>query len=97
MSGTDSRSPVTDAAAPVDPSPALVAGTLVLMSCYAQHGHSAYASRVVANLSELSGQPMLSAELRSVCARLAERWRHLSAGAPASSADRPGGVERPLQ
>lgn len=53
---------------------AVVAGTLCLMSCFAQFPLVAYAARVAANLAQLAGDPHLTPELRTVCGRLAERW-----------------------
>lgn len=53
---------------------AVVAGTLCLMSCYAQHPIAAYAARVADNLARLADDAQLTPELRTVCARLAERW-----------------------
>ena len=57
-----------------DPSAALVAGTLCLMSCFAQHPLAIYAERVAANLARLAAEPLLTPELRTVCRRLGERW-----------------------
>ena len=60
--------------ATADPSAALVAGTLCLMSCYAQHPLPLYAERVALNLARLAADPLLTPELRTVCRRLGERW-----------------------
>ena len=61
--------------APDEPLPdAIIAGTLCLMSCYAQHPAPAHAARVADNLMRLAGSPTLSAEFRAVCRRMAERW-----------------------
>ena len=72
---TDSR----DFASPApDPRPdAIIAGTLCLMSCYAQHASPAYASRIADNLRCLAGVASLTAEFRAVCRRMAERWSAL--------------------
>ena len=65
-------------AAPGDAPPdAIIAGTLCLMSCYAQHPAPAYAGRVADNLLRLAAAPALSAEFRAVCRRMAERWAAL--------------------
>jgi hypothetical protein len=66
---------------------AVVAGTLCLMSCYAQHPIAAYAARVADNLTRLADDAQLTPELRTVCARLAERWSAIvqSGSAAASS------------
>ncbi len=72
--------PASELAAPdlaIDDVPAIVAGTLCLMSCFAQHPHAAYAERVTENLLRLGDDVALSPELRAVCARLAERWNVL--------------------
>jgi len=61
------------------PEAGLVAATLCLMSCYAQHMHPAYAERIVGNLDALACSGCVSAELRTVCRRLADRWRTLDA------------------
>ena len=53
---------------------AIIAGTLCLMSCYAQHPAPAYAGRVADNLLRLAAAPALSGEFRAVCRRMAERW-----------------------
>lgn len=60
---------------------AVIGGTLCLMSCFAQHAHPAYAARIASNLEQLAHSPAVSAELRTVCRRLAERWHvfHLDA------------------
>lgn len=54
---------------------AVVAGTLCLMSCFAQFPLAAYAERVAANLARLADDAELTPELRTVCTRLAERWK----------------------
>lgn len=70
------RNPLQDPAAPdaATHADAVVAGTLCLMSCFAQFPRAAYAERVAANLAQLAGDPLLTPELRTVCGRLAERW-----------------------
>jgi hypothetical protein len=57
-----------------DDVPAIVAGTLCLMSCFAQHPLALYARRINDNLERLGRDVELSPELRSVCRRLAEQW-----------------------
>jgi len=56
------------------PASAMIAGTLCLMSCYAQHATPAYARRIADNLVRLAACPGLTAEFRTVCRRMAERW-----------------------
>ncbi len=69
-------------AGPDDDRPdAVIAGTLCLMSCYAQHPVPAYAARIADNLARLSGAGALTPEFRSVCRRMAERWCALEAQA----------------
>lgn len=60
---------------------AMIAGTLCLMSCYAQHPAPAYAARIADNLARLAAAGALTAEFRSVCRRMAERWCVLEAQA----------------
>jgi len=60
---------------------AMIAGTLCLMSCYARHPAPAYAARIADNLARLAAAGTLSAEFRSVCRRMAERWCALEAQA----------------
>ena len=76
-----------------DPRPdAMIAGTLCLMSCYAQHASPAYAARIAENLRRLAVVATLTAEFRAVCRRMADRWSVLEeearsravAGVPAS-------------
>lgn len=68
---------MTDTAAP----DALIAGTLCLMSCYAQHPAPAYAARIADNLSRLAEAATLSGEFRAVCRRMSSRWVALQAEA----------------
>jgi hypothetical protein len=56
---------------------AIIAGTLCLMSCFAQHRLPAYAARIADNLLRLADGASLSAEFRAVCRRMAARWRSL--------------------
>ena len=64
------------------PSPdALIAGTLCLMSCYAQHPAPVYAAQIADNLSRLAEAATLSAEFRAVCRRMSSRWIALQAEA----------------
>ncbi|MCC6378799.1 MAG: hypothetical protein IT519_08295 [Burkholderiales bacterium] len=56
---------------------AMIAGTLCLMSCYAQHPAPVYAARIAGNLAALAGSGTLTAEFRAVCRRMAERWHVL--------------------
>jgi hypothetical protein len=60
---------------------ALIAGTLCLMSCFAQHPLPAYAARIADNLMQLGTQDALTAEFRAACRRIAERWVALEADA----------------
>lgn len=60
---------------------AMIAGTLCLMSCYAQHPAPLYAARIADNLSRLALSDSLTAEFRSVCRRMADRWSALEADA----------------
>lgn len=53
---------------------AMIAGTLCLMSCYAQHPVPVYAARIADNLARLADAGALTPELRSVCRRMASRW-----------------------
>jgi hypothetical protein len=64
-----------------DDAPAIVAGTLCLMSCFAQHPLALYARRINDNLERLGRDAELSPELRSVCRRLAEQWEGIAAHA----------------
>ncbi len=58
-----------------DPRPdAVIAGTLSLMSCYVQHPVALYAERVADNLRYMAHLAALSAEMRTICERLARRW-----------------------
>lgn len=60
---------------------AMIAGTLCLMSCYAQHPVPVYAARIADNLARLAAAAALTAEFRAVCRRMAERWSALEADA----------------
>lgn len=60
---------------------AMIAGTLCLMSCYAQHPVPVYAARIADNLAALAASATLTAEFRAVCRRMAERWSTLEADA----------------
>jgi len=53
---------------------ALIAGTLCLMSCAGSSVTPVYARRIVANLEKLAAHPAVSAEMRTVCRRLAGQW-----------------------
>ena len=72
-----------------DPSAALVAGTLCLMSCFAQHPLAIYAERVAANLARLAAEPLLTPEMRTVCRRLGERWDTIGQEARAQASQGP--------
>ena len=76
---------------------ALIAGTLCLMSCYAQHASPAYAARVADNLLRLSGAGVLTPEFRTVCHRMATRWRAIEDAARRSAGAAPPGDLRTLQ
>jgi hypothetical protein len=64
---------------------ALLAGTLCLLSCPGSAAAPLYMRRIVANLEKLATHPAFSAELRTVCRRLASQWEERLAqlGAPA--------------
>lgn len=53
---------------------ALLAGTLCLMSCPNSTEAPLYVRRIVANLEKLASHPALSAQMRTVCRRLASQW-----------------------
>jgi G:T/U-mismatch repair DNA glycosylase len=53
---------------------AVITATLCLMSCYVQHPAALYANKVVANLARMADLASLSPEMRTICARLADRW-----------------------
>ena len=76
---------------------AILAGTLCLMSCFAQHPLPLYASRIAENLYALADSVNASAEFRAVCARLAQRWRTLHDDAALRCADAPPDDARRLQ
>jgi hypothetical protein len=76
---------------------ALIAGTLCLMSCYAQHPSPAYAARVADNLLALSGAVLLTPEFRTVCLRMATRWRGLEEDARRAGGRAPVPDRRTLQ
>ena len=80
--------------AAADPAAALLAGTLCLMSCYAQHPLALYAERVADNLARLAADPQLTPELRAVCRRLGERWEAIGAEAQALAAVGPAPDDR---
>jgi hypothetical protein len=65
----------------------MIAGTLCLMSCYAQHASPAYARRIADNLLRLAAVVTLTAEFRAVCRRMADRWSALEHEALRRSAD----------
>jgi hypothetical protein len=76
---------------------AVVAGTLCLMSCFAQHPLALYAQRVAGNLGRLASDPAITPELRSVCRRLAEQWDGIADDARSSAdAGLAPGDTRPL-
>lgn len=74
---------MTDAPATTDETcpDAIIAGTLCLMSCYAQHQAPSFAGRIADNLLRLASMPTLTAEFRAVCRRMAARWIALRAEA----------------
>lgn len=59
---------------------ALLAGTLCLMSCPRSGEAPVFVRRIVSNLEKLAGHPALSAEMRTVCRRLAAQWEERLAG-----------------
>lgn len=56
----------------------ILAGTMCLMSHYAQTGCARAAARIAVNLETLAGHAALSVELRRVCANLMEVWGDLT-------------------
>jgi hypothetical protein len=70
--------PKTDAHATPD---CVIAGTLCLMSCFVQHRLPLYAERIAKNLQLLAGDLSLTAEMRTLCDRLANRWDGICADA----------------
>lgn len=93
------RNPLQDPHAPdaVTHADAVVAGTLCLMSCFAQFPLAAYAERVAENLAQLAGDLHLTPELRTVCGRLAERWDAIVGDARTHAAAGDTGLDpRPL-
>jgi hypothetical protein len=60
---------------------AIIAGTLCLMSSYAQHRAPSFAGRIADNLRRLASMPTRTAEFRAVCRRMAGRWIALRAEA----------------
>jgi hypothetical protein len=62
---------------------ALLAGTMCLMSCPNSTEAPLFVRRIVANLEKLAGHPALSAEMRTVCRRLAAQWEERLQGGPA--------------
>ncbi len=56
---------------------AIIAGTLCLMSCYVQNPVAIYAERIGQNLQRMSALDNMSAEMRTICRRLAERWERI--------------------
>lgn len=86
---------------------ALVAGTLALMTCYAQaaqaevdpSGRLAANRRIAENLALLQARPETSATLRRLLDRLAANWRQMArcteqsaSPRPAAAPDRPRGL-----
>jgi len=65
---------------PVRPE-SVIAGTLCLMSCFVQHRLPLYAERIAENLRLLAADASLTAEMRTLCERLAVRWNAISADA----------------
>ena len=59
-------------------SEALMAGTLCLMSCFADRPRPEFGRRIAENLRVLAARGQYSAELRTILARLALRWEHLA-------------------
>jgi len=89
--------PDTDRTAEPVVDAAVIGGTLCLMSCFAQHAHPAYAARIASNLDRLAASPAVSAELRTVCRRLAGRWHAFHAEAVERSLARAPDDSRSLQ
>ena len=57
---------------------ALVAGTLCLMSCFAQSPQRQHADRIAENLDTISREACVTPELRSLCRRLGDRWEAIA-------------------
>jgi hypothetical protein len=66
-------------AEPDDRVEAVVAGTLCLMSCYANDPRRCHAERIAGNLALLADDPDVTAPMRTLCRRLSERWDALAA------------------
>ena len=62
-----------DVPSPIQPE-AVVAGTLCLMSCFAQARSPRHAQRIATNLDLLARDAGVTAEMRTLCRRLAQRW-----------------------
>lgn len=77
---------------PPDAVEAVVAGTLCLMSCYAGDPRPHHAERIAGNLARLADDPAVTAAMRTVCRRLAERWDAIAARAPDGPPTRAGVV-----
>ena len=67
---------------PTDAVEAGVAGTLCPMSCYAGDPRPHHAERIAGNLARLADDPSVTAAMRTVCRRLAERWDAIAARGP---------------
>jgi hypothetical protein len=65
---------------------ALMAGTLCLMSCFADRPRPEFGRKVADNLRMLARRGDYSAELRTILERLASRWDRLASGIPPDGA-----------
>ena len=65
---------------------ALMAGTLCLMSCFADRPRPAFGRKVAENLRLLAQHGEYSAELRTILERLASRWDRLASALPQDGA-----------
>lgn len=77
------------------PVEALLAGTLALMTGYAQHGADCemrvlMADKLVSNLTTLAHHPALSKTMQTMLARLTEHWQRTAE----AQGTRPGGKSR---
>ncbi len=74
--------PVPSTRAAADRVESVVAGTLCLMSCYANDPRRCHAERIASNLALLAEDAAVSAPMRTLCRRMSERWDALATLAP---------------
>jgi hypothetical protein len=65
---------------------AIVAGTLCLMSVFANAPSRSQAERIADNLDNLAAERGITPELRTLCRRLAQRWDAIASGLRAGEA-----------